>query len=117
MFRNVPLLVGRHAKIRIAGVLLCAAALTAAHHVTETESSMTEMAGRFLSSLSGDQKAVAQYDFDAKQRTLWHFVPDKNFKDSYGFARPGLNYKGMNAKAAAARGGPAQAPVSAMRAS
>ena len=95
---HAPSPVARHAKIRIAGVLLCAAALTAAHHVTETERSMTEMAGRFLSSLSSDQKAVAQYDFDAKQRTLWHFVPDKNFKDTYGFGRPGLNYKGMNAE-------------------
>ena len=98
MSRHSPARAARHTKIRIAGVLLCAAALTAAHHVTKTESAMTEMAGRFLSSLSGEQKTVAQYDFDAKQRTLWHFVPDKNFKDTHGFARPGLNYKGMNAE-------------------
>ena len=99
MFRHTPSAVTRHAKIRIAGVLLCAAALTAAHQVTETESAMTEMAGRFLSALSSDQKAAAQYDFDAKQRTLWHFVPDSNFKDTYGFDRPGAQLQGHERRA------------------
>ena len=86
----------RHIKIRIAVTLLCAVALTAAHEVSKTESAMTEMASRFLNTLSAEQKTATQYDFGAKQRMLWHFVPDNNFKESYGFARPGLTYKAMN---------------------
>ena len=95
MSRHVSPPRSRRVQIRVAAALVCVAALGAAHHVSETEGAMRESANRFLSALSGEQKSAAQYDFDAKHRTLWHFVPDNNFQQVHGFARPGLNYKGM----------------------
>ncbi|MBG99588.1 MAG: hypothetical protein CMN58_04485 [Solibacterales bacterium] len=88
----------RHIKIRTVGLLLCAVALTATHQTSKTERAMTETANRFLTALTTQQKASAQYDFKAEQRMLWHFVPDNNFEKHYGFPRPGLNYKRMNSK-------------------
>lgn len=86
----------RHGKIRTIGLLLCAVALTAAHHVSRTESAMIETANNFLSSLTAEQSATASADFNAEARTKWHFVPDSNFKTTHGFARPGLTFNNMD---------------------
>src|SRR5947209_382719 len=43
---------------------------------------MAAAAQKFIDSLTPDQKKIALYDFDTKERTNWHFVPlqdkDKN---------------------------------------
>ncbi len=86
----------RHGKIRTIALLLCAVALTAAHHVSQTEGAMIETANNFLSSLTAEQSATASVDFNVEHRTKWHFVPDNNFKNTYGFDRPGLNFNKMD---------------------
>ena len=86
----------RNAKIRTIALLFCAVALTAAHHVSQTESAMIDTANNFLSSLTPEQSAIAAADFNAEARTKWHFVPDSNFKTTHGFARPGLTFNKMD---------------------
>lgn len=77
-------------------LLLCAVALTAAHHVSRTESAMIETANNFLSSLTAEQSSLASADFSSEQRTKWHFVPDSSFNSTHGFARPGLTFNKMD---------------------
>ena len=86
----------RHGKIRTIALLLCAVALTAAHHISQTESAMIETANNFLRSLTAEQSASASAGFNVEHRTKWHFVPDSNYKDTYGFVRPGLNFNKMD---------------------
>ena len=86
----------RHGKIRTIALLLCAVALTAAHHVSQTEGAMMETANNFLSSLTAEQSASAAAGFNVEHRTKWHFVPDNSFKNTYGFDRPGLNFNQMD---------------------
>jgi hypothetical protein len=38
---------------------------------------------------------VANVAFDQKGREEWHFVPDSNFEQTYGYHRPGLTYEKM----------------------
>jgi hypothetical protein len=50
---------------------------------------MSTAANRFLATLTADQKQKAQFQFDADERTHWHFIPTEMF------ARRGLTLKEM----------------------
>jgi hypothetical protein len=50
---------------------------------------MSNAANRFLATLTADQKQNAQFQFDADERTHWHFIPTEMF------ARRGLTLKEM----------------------
>ena len=74
------------------------AALSIAYEKASTEKLMQTTAERFLQSLDDAGRAKAQRDFDSKGRQLWHFVPDSNFQNTYGYGRRGLTYNGMNGR-------------------
>lgn len=81
-------------KIRLAMLCLGATALAGAHHHSAAEA-MADAATAFLRSLDGEQADIARFDFNAKERTEFHFVPDNNFAQTYGYPRPGLTYRRM----------------------
>ncbi len=78
----------RQLRFRLIAFVACAAALTAAHHRTKTETVMVETAQHFLNSLTADQKATASMEFSDEKRLSWHFVPDNSYLNQRGFARP-----------------------------
>ncbi len=80
---------------RLCALAVCALALVAAQHRTRTETVLYETATRFVDSLSEEQRAQVVYDFGHQTRTVWHFFPDSAFAREYGYARKGVNYKGM----------------------
>jgi hypothetical protein len=57
---------------------------------------MTEAAGKFLASLSAEQKERIAFPFDSKERTNWFFIPlqDKNLKST----RKGVPLEDMSAE-------------------
>ena len=81
-------------------VLLCTAvaAFAGAYHQAATAERMLETANRFVHSLDADQKSQALLEFGSAGRTKWHFVPDNNFKNTYGYGRRGVTYKVMTPK-------------------
>lgn len=80
------------ALIRLALLLAVTAAATVAYQRATLEQSMTTAAQNLLDSLSAEQQAKTQFDFDSKYRTTWHFVPGNNYRDLNKFDRPGLTY-------------------------
>jgi len=54
---------------------------------------MTAAAGRFLDSLSAEQKAKAAYSFDDKERLRWYFTPQQSKEKKY--TRKGLPLEEM----------------------
>ena len=44
---------------------------------TKTEGVMQDSANRFLDSLTPDQRAGTQLEFDGKDRTMWHYYPER----------------------------------------
>ncbi len=85
----------KHAKLRLALLLIVAAALSAAYHQAGTETVMVQTAKNFLASLTAEQKAKVVLDFGGEMRTHWHFVPDNNYEQTYKHPRHGLTYKAM----------------------
>ena len=61
--------------LRLAAVLLCVVALTAAHYRTKPAAVMAGTAKQFLASLSAEQKAKAGIALDSEERLNWHFIP------------------------------------------
>ncbi len=82
--------------IKIRLVMLCfgVVALAGANHHSAADA-MATAATAFLTSLDGEQADIARFDFNAKERTEFHFVPDNNFAATYGYPRPGLTYRRM----------------------
>jgi hypothetical protein len=64
-----------------------------AQNLETASDKMTVAAEKFLDSLKDEQKKMAVYDFDSKERTNWHFVPlqDKSGK----YTRKGLPLEEM----------------------
>jgi hypothetical protein len=60
---------------RLAALLLCAMALTAAYYRTKSNTTMAGAANNFLAALSPDQKAKATFAMENEERFNWHFVP------------------------------------------
>jgi hypothetical protein len=60
---------------RLGAMALGTILLTAAYNRTNTASTMTEAANRFLASLTDEQKAKATFKFDDAERMNWFFVP------------------------------------------
>ena len=77
-------------RFRCLALLFCAVALAAAYNKTKTEAMMLDTASRFLDSLTPEQKAGTLLDFDGKLRTMWHYYPEKGFKDEYKRDRHGI---------------------------
>src|SRR5688572_26107361 len=70
--------------VRMACALLAMSLVSSFGHGVSED--MAEAAKAFLSSLSDEQKAKAQFDFKSDERFNWHFVPK---------ARKGLSIKEM----------------------
>ena len=83
-------------RFRLLGLLFCGLALAAAYNKTRTEAAMLDIASRFLDSLTPEQRAGTQLDFDGKDRTMWHYFPERGFKDEYKRDRHGIMFKEMN---------------------
>lgn len=62
-------------KWRLLAIGCTAALLTSAYVRTNTASTMTRTAQAFLSSLEGDQKSKATFQFSDDERMNWHFIP------------------------------------------
>jgi hypothetical protein len=60
---------------RLGALALGTILLTAAYNRTNTASTMTEAANRFLAALTPEQKAKATFQFDNAERGNWFFVP------------------------------------------
>jgi hypothetical protein len=65
----------RQTLFRLAALLLCAMALTAAYYRTKSNTTMAGAAHNFLAALSPDQKAKATFAMANEERFNWHFVP------------------------------------------
>src|SRR4051812_8977518 len=61
--------------VRLGAVAAAGTLLIAAYHRTNTASTMTEAANRFLASLTAEQKAKATFKFEDAERANWFFVP------------------------------------------
>jgi Protein of unknown function (DUF3500) len=85
-----------NARFRLVGLLFCGVALAAVYNRTKTEAAMEDTANRFLESLTPEQRAGTQLDFDGKDRTMWHYYPERGFKDEYKRDRHGIMFKEMN---------------------
>jgi hypothetical protein len=83
-------------RFRCLAFLFCGIALAAAYNKTRTEAMMLDTASRFLDSLTPEQKAGTLLDFDGKLRTMWHYYPERGFKDEYKRDRHGIMFKEMN---------------------
>lgn len=71
---------------RLGALAVGAVLLTAAYNRTNTASTMTEAANRFLASLTPEQKAKATFPFESSERETWYYVP---------FDRKGLQLREM----------------------
>src|SRR3954471_11827486 len=60
---------------RLGALALGTILLTAAYNRTNTASTMTEAANRFLVSLTAEQRAKATFKFEDAERVNWFFVP------------------------------------------
>jgi hypothetical protein len=60
---------------RLGALALGTILLTAAYNRTNTASTMTEAANRFLAALTPEQKAKATFKFEDAERMNWFFVP------------------------------------------
>ena len=60
-------------RLGVAGIGLVL--LTSAYHRIHSPAVMADAAGRFLASLSAEQKAKAAFPFGDAQRLEWFFVP------------------------------------------
>ena len=78
-------------RLRLLVLLFGAAALTVAYHQS-TEEAMVQSAQNFLASLSDEQRAKVNLEFEEQAREEWHFVPDSSFEQTYEHPRPGLTY-------------------------
>ncbi|MFN0169156.1 MAG: DUF3500 domain-containing protein [Bryobacteraceae bacterium] len=85
-------------RFRLAALLLGAAVLAGAYRVGRTETAMAETAARFIESLTDEQKKTTVFDFQHKDRTVWHYFPERGFKQEYGYERPGIMFKHMDPK-------------------
>jgi hypothetical protein len=64
--------------------LLSAASAFAYFKLAKTGEAMTEQAGKFLATLSADQKKQANLPFDDARRVDWHFIPKEGDKEREG---------------------------------
>jgi len=61
--------------VRFGAILAGGVLLVAAYNRTNSASTMTEAANRFLASLTPEQKAKATFSFEDAERVNWFFVP------------------------------------------
>jgi hypothetical protein len=61
-----------------------------------TGTAMSDAATKFLGTLSGEQKAIAQMPFESNERTIWYFVPRQDGQKNP--TRKGLRMEVMSAE-------------------
>ena len=83
-------------KLRSLVLLVFLAALAIAYHAASAESQMVGTAQAFLNSLTEEQRKATLFPFDHRERTIWHYFPERGFKTEFGYDRPGIMYKEMN---------------------
>lgn len=86
----------RTIRIRLITLCLGVTAIAGAYQYSAADA-MVSAADAFLKSLDREQASIARFEFDAKERTNFHYVPDANFQQTYGYPRPGLTYIRMQA--------------------
>ena len=85
--------------VRIAMLLLLVCGVTMmAGSTTRTERLMVESGKMFVESLDRFQEGRTLLDFDARNRTEWHYFPDRSFISTYGYGRNGITFKDMSPK-------------------
>jgi hypothetical protein len=77
-------------RLAVAAGLLCALVAGAVVSAQRASSSMTTAAGRFLDSLTPEQRKQAVFAFDSEERLRFNFIPDEMFP------RNGLPFGAMN---------------------
>ena len=90
----------KHALLRLACLLLCAAAMAAAYRAAKTETLMAESAVLLVESLSPFQKAYTVFPFASPHRKEWHYFPESGFTAEYGYVRNGITFNQMDPKQA-----------------
>jgi 2-oxo-4-hydroxy-4-carboxy--5-ureidoimidazoline (OHCU) decarboxylase len=78
-------------KLRLLILSVTLAVGVGAYHLS-MEDMMVQTAKAFTDSLTPEQRSIAITDFKNEEREKFHFVPDSNFEQTYGFKRPGLTY-------------------------
>jgi len=74
-----------------AAVVLTAAALGGSMYASQrSAAAMSDAAGKWLASLTADQKQRATFAFDSEERTHWHYVPNEQLP------RKGVQIKEMS---------------------
>jgi hypothetical protein len=63
----------------VAVLILVAGAALTTYASQKTATAMAGAAGKWLASLSADQKQRATFPFDSEERMRWHFVPNEQF--------------------------------------
>ena len=85
--------------VRIALLLLLVCGVTMmAGSTTKTERLMVESGKMFVESLDRFQEDRTLLDFDARNRTEWHYFPERSFISTYGYGRNGITFKDMSPK-------------------
>jgi Protein of unknown function (DUF3500) len=83
-------------RFRFLAFLFFCIALAVAYDKSKTEAAMLDTANRFLQSLTPEQKTATLLDFDSKDRTAWHYYPERGYVDEYKHDRRGIMFKEMN---------------------
>jgi hypothetical protein len=82
-------------KTRAICLLVFVAALATAWRTSSVESRMVKTAQAFLNSLNENQRKATLFPFSHRERTIWHYFPERGFKTEFGYDRPGVMYKEM----------------------
>src|SRR6185436_9315984 len=83
-------------RFRLLAFFCSGIALTAAYQRSKTEAAMFEAANRFIDSLTPEQRKATLLPFNGKDRTMWHYFPERGFKQEYGHDRHGITFKDMS---------------------
>ncbi|MEO7650827.1 MAG: DUF3500 domain-containing protein [Bryobacteraceae bacterium] len=86
----------RSIRLRLFAFLFCGIALAVAYNKSRTEAMMLDTATRFIDSLTPEQRAGTLLEFNSKNRTEWHYFPERGFKTEYKRDRHGIMFKEMS---------------------
>lgn len=84
--------------LRGAAAIGFGAALAISNSANQPASLMLTTATRFVESLTPAQRAATVFSLTSKERTQWHYFPERGFKLEYGRDRQGIMFKEMDPK-------------------
>lgn len=83
---------------RGAAALAFGAALALSNSANQPANLMLATATRFVDSLTPAQRASTVFSLTSKERTQWHYFPERGFRAEYGRDRQGIMFKQMDPK-------------------